>query len=87
MTEQELKNELERIVKEEYPVIASRYVDKEIMLREAQDMNYEVTEWRGLHFSYKSLHKRLIGLVASQFLTTGICRAPFLLYCKKNKGF
>ena len=45
MTDQEARKELERIVREEYPLIASRYIDEEIMLRAAAEKRFveEVT--------------------------------------------
>ena len=72
MTEQELRSELERIVEDEYPLIASRYIDEEIMLRAAREIDYEVREWRGIRFPYRRLHNDLMGLVKTQYLTSSM---------------
>ena len=37
MTDQEAREELERIVREEYTLITSRYIDEEIVVRLARD--------------------------------------------------
>lgn len=52
MTDHEARKELERIVNDELPLIASKYFDKEIMLREAHKINYTVSEWQGVDFPY-----------------------------------
>ncbi len=69
MTFQETQRELDRIVKNEYPLIASSFIDREIMLRAAREIDYEVNEWRGTHFPYRRLHDDFMGLIALQYLT------------------
>lgn len=46
MTDNEARKELERIVNEEFPLIASSYIDKDVMLRAAHDIDSKVCEWR-----------------------------------------
>lgn len=70
MTDHEARKELERIVNDEFPLIASKYIDKEIMLREAHKINYTVSEWRGVDFPYRRLHDDFMVLIGTQFLTT-----------------
>ncbi|MBR1599313.1 MAG: hypothetical protein IJ661_10460 [Lachnospiraceae bacterium] len=70
MTDQEARKELERIVKEEYPLIASEYIDQEVMLLAAKKINYEVTEWRGVNFPYRRLNEDFMEFIKLQFLTT-----------------
>ena len=83
MTEKELQNELNRIVEDEYPLIASEYIDIEVMLLKAQSINPDVREWRGVDFPYKELHKLLMGFVEDQFWlnngrTSGILMGNYL---------
>jgi len=70
MTFQETQRELDRIVKNEYPLIASDFINREIMLRVAYKMDYEAHEWRGINFPYMRLHNDFMELIALQYLTT-----------------
>ncbi len=70
MTEQELRSELKRIIEDEYPLIASRYIDEEIMLRAAREIDYGVREWCGINFPYRKLHEDFMWLIKNQYLTT-----------------
>ncbi len=69
MTDQEARKELERMVKEVYPLIASDYIDKETMLYAAEEITYECDEWRGVHFPYRRLHEDFMRLLSMQYLT------------------
>lgn len=87
MTEKELKIELERIIEDEYPLIASIYIDEEIMLQAARKINYEVIEWRGISFPYRRLHEELMGLIKDQYLTTNIYNIKYVIGEEKVVGF
>ena len=87
MTEKELKIELERIIEDEYPLIASIYIDEEIMLQAARKINYEVREWRGISFPYRRLHEEFMGLIKDQYLTTNIYNIKYVIGEEKVVGF
>ncbi len=71
MTDYEARIELERVVDNEFPLIASRFIDKDIMSRAAHEIqiDYEANEWRGVGFPYRRLHDDFMDLIALQYRT------------------
>ena len=67
MTDYEASLELERLVKEQFPLIASQFIDREVMLEAAKKISHEVTEWRGVGFPYKELNEEFLGLIQLQY--------------------
>ena len=67
MTDQEARMELDRVVENQFPLIASKMLNQDAMLKVAQEISYEVTEWRGVNFPYKRLNDKFLGLIHLQY--------------------
>lgn len=67
MTDQEARMELDRVVKNLFPLIDSKMLDQDTMLKVAHEITYEATEWRGVNFPYKRLNDKFLGLIHLQY--------------------
>ena len=67
MTDQEARMELDRVVENQFPLIVSKMIDQDTMLKVAHEISHEVTEWRGVNFPYKRLNDEFMGVIQLQY--------------------